>query len=358
MSLSSISSHFTDATLDAIVQECGGTRHTAWHFGTGFKKGDSYLSETYRLHIDGLTANDQPLQVTAVVKAIPKNAARRQTFRSADFFANEVNFYRHVLDPMHQFQEARGVRAPHAFTEVPRLLHAYVDGRNDFIVLEDLCPGGYGSAGRHGGMDLAHCRLVMRTLGKFHAVSLAIGDRQPELLRRMCADGTREVYYAPEFRAWYSSFERSQIAVARDAMRREYGGTAYEQRMLVFTGEGFYDRMIGLVQRRNRFSVIGHGDCWLPNFLLKYGDDGEPQLAKMIDFQLGRFASPALDISFCVYSCTMQSLRVEHYEELLKVCTACVADGTKMASDEWWYVIECVCSAEISAGSGCSHYPV
>lgn len=38
----------------------------------------------------------------------------------------------------------------------------------------------------------------------------------------------------------------------------------------------------------------------------------------MIDFQLARFASPALDISFFIYSCTTQELRENHYDELLK----------------------------------------
>lgn len=324
MSLATISPHFTAATLDAIVVECGGLRHTGWRFGTGFRKGDSYLSETYRLHIDGVDAAGALVHVHAICKSMPANTARRLTFRSADFFANEINFYRHVLAPMRQFQADCGVGEPHAFTEVPRLLYAHIDSRHGFIVLEDLAPAGYASASRHDGIDLAHCRLVLRTLGKFHAVSLAIGARQPELLRRMHETGTREVYYTPEFREWYATFLRSQIAVARDAVRREYGGTEYERPALAFIADErtFYDRMIGLVERRNRYSVIGHGDCWLPNFLMQYAADGDgaPQQAKMIDFQLGRFGSPALDISFCLYSCTMQSLREEHYEELLKVC--------------------------------------
>jgi thiamine kinase-like enzyme len=40
--------------------------------------------------------------------------------------------------------------------------------------------------------------------------------------------------------------------------------------------------------------------------------------AKMIDFQLARFASPALDISFFIYSCTTEELRVQYYDDLLK----------------------------------------
>lgn len=57
MDLSSISIKFTEATLDAIIQKYGGQKHTGWKFGDGFKKGDSYLSEVYRVIVDGVTAD-------------------------------------------------------------------------------------------------------------------------------------------------------------------------------------------------------------------------------------------------------------------------------------------------------------
>lgn len=38
----------------------------------------------------------------------------------------------------------------------------------------------------------------------------------------------------------------------------------------------------------------------------------------MIDFQLSRFASPALDIMFFIYSCTNESLRIQFYDDLIK----------------------------------------
>lgn len=57
MELSSISINFTEATLDEIIQKNGGDRHTSWRLGDGFKKGDSYLSEVYRLIVDGINAD-------------------------------------------------------------------------------------------------------------------------------------------------------------------------------------------------------------------------------------------------------------------------------------------------------------
>jgi Ecdysteroid kinase-like family len=42
-----------------------------------------------------------------------------------------------------------------------------------------------------------------------------------------------------------------------------------------------------------------------PHFLFKYGDDNATPLAcRIIDFQLARYGSPVLDISFLIYSCT------------------------------------------------------
>lgn len=54
MDLRQISKKFSEETLDAIVRKCGGVRHTSYNFGDGFKKGDSYLSEAFRMLVNGV----------------------------------------------------------------------------------------------------------------------------------------------------------------------------------------------------------------------------------------------------------------------------------------------------------------
>lgn len=121
-----------------------------------------------------------------VVKAMPQNVGRCKTFRSADFFRNEAHFYKHVLPAMCDFQNRRGITGtPEAFTEFPKCLFTYIDGTNDFIAMEDLCVDGFGSASRQDGIDYEHCRLIMKTLGKFHALSLAMGDQEPDSLTQL-----------------------------------------------------------------------------------------------------------------------------------------------------------------------------
>lgn len=51
----------------------------------------------FRLQIDGERKNEDTFQINTVIKSIPKNVGRRKTFRSDDFFRNEINFYEHVL---------------------------------------------------------------------------------------------------------------------------------------------------------------------------------------------------------------------------------------------------------------------
>lgn len=48
------------------------------------------------------------------------------------------------------------------------------------IVFEDLKPLGYIMADRQNGLDEAHCRLVLNKLGKFHAASMTLHERDPK----------------------------------------------------------------------------------------------------------------------------------------------------------------------------------
>lgn len=118
-------------------------------------------------------------------------------------------------------------------------------------------------------------------------------------------------------------------------MKNEYPDTEIETRAKAFLNDNLYAKLVSLANYKNKYSVIGHGDCWTPNFLFKYGDNETvPIGVKMIDFQLARFASPALDISFFIYSCTTQELRERHYDELLKAYHDGVAEQLQVAGLE------------------------
>lgn len=315
MSLSDISIYFTEDTLNKCIQKAGGVKYVNWSFGSGFKKGDSYLSDVYRFQINGVDNKGDAVEVNLIVKSMPKNASRRKLFRSADFFRNEINFYTKVIPAFEKFQSSRHTINP--FVEYPKHYASHCDGENDFIALQDVSILGYGPPSRLETIDHDHFKLIMKALGRFHAVSLAFRDQEPEEFKKVAAS-LEETYYAEKNKEWYRPFLVDAIKVANDALEQEYPGTIYEEKAKKYIGNNLYDTLCHLVTVRNNYSVIGHGDCWTPNFLIKYDDHKNPKQTTIIDFQLARYGSLALDLSFFIYSCTSHETREKHLSEILK----------------------------------------
>ncbi|XP_067640068.1 uncharacterized protein [Eurosta solidaginis] len=316
MSLSDISTKFTEKTLDEIIQKAGGTKHTSYQFGEGFKKGDSYLSKVFRLTVYGVKSDGSTLEVPLICKGMPDNIARRKVFHSADFFRNEINFYTKVVPAWEAFQARRKPTNP--FTEYPKCYATFCDGENDFIALENVTNRGYGAPNRQEYISLEDALLTMRTLGRFHGTSLAMRALEPENFEK-AAKSLEETYYSEARRSWYIGFLGLACNVAIDAVEKTYPASKYQTIVKKFLQpKTLYDDLIKLVSSDSPLAAIGHGDCWTPNFLTRYTKDKQPEAIIIIDFQLARRASIALDISFFIYSCTSEALREAHYEQLLK----------------------------------------
>lgn len=255
-----------------------------------------------------------------IIKTTPKSIGRRKTFRSSEVFSNEINFFNVVLKAFQEFQDVKK-DAKYPFREIAKCLVSHLDGENDFLILESLTPYGYETASRQESMNIHLTRLIMQTLGRFHALSFLIRDQSPKMFEEITSV-LQENYYASRLKAWYHDFSQIQIDIALDAVGKIYGGTIVEERAKKFLTEGtLYDKMVKMAYTRNRFSVIGHGDCWTPNFMIhstKLDGREVPVKAKMIDFQLARYGSPVLDIAFFIYSCTTEEVRSKHYDELIK----------------------------------------
>ncbi|KAH8416757.1 hypothetical protein KR222_003286 [Zaprionus bogoriensis] len=313
-----ISAKFDESTLDEIIRHAGGSRHTSYKFGAGSKKGDSYLSRVFRICVYGVKEpQGEQLEVNVIVKGMPSNLHRRRLFRSVDFFRNEINFYTKVIPAIEAFQSSRNPKPQHPFVEYPKCYASLNDGVNDFIALEDVGFRGYRSPNRMKCLTLEDALLIMRTMGRYHGASLAFRALDEPAFEQ-AASALEETYYGEHTRKWYEDFLKLAIHVCSDAVAKTLPNTKYETLVNNYLQPQLYDDMIDLVSRRSKLSVLGHGDCWTLNFLTRYSEAGDPQKIIIIDYQLARCASLALDISFFIYSCTSQQLREQHYDELLR----------------------------------------
>lgn len=264
-----------------------------------------------------------------ILKNIPKSLSRRLTFRSDEFFRNEINFYEIVLPALLKFQSSKNLTDP--FTNYAKIFLSYCDGVNDVICLEDASVQKFGSAVRQEGIDYEHCKLTFKALAQFHAISIAMKNQEPKEFDKI-RNAIFETYYDDILWDWYEKFWERLCYVAIDAVEKEFPGSIYLDKIKEFAVPERYKDMIKAAKTYET-GVISHGDCWTNNFLYKYVDN-KPVDAKLIDFQLSRCASPILDISFFIYACTTQELRLKHYDELMEYYYSVLSKQIKeMGSD-------------------------
>lgn len=314
--LEDVSKYFTEETLKEIMaMMCDGKNIEVlgWDFGDASAKGDSYLSTVNKIKVSGKVDGEEK-QVSIVVKSLPNNMGRRRTYRSAEFFYNEITFYTKVIPKFEEFLKAK---EQSQVLCVPRHLASVIDGENDFLALEDVSVIGFGPVSRLSGTSSDQCYMMLKAMAKFHAISFAYKDQKKAEFSQM-QENLIETYFCNKHWGWYKNFHKKLVGIAIDALTKEYPDSAALKTFTSIPFGELFSRCAEFCGRRNAAtSVINQGDSWAPNFLTRKTE--EKQEALMLDFQLARCVSPVLDLSFCIYACTDKKLRDEAYDNMLDV---------------------------------------
>lgn len=313
--LKEVSEKFTEETLQEILLKVHNGQkvdNLNWYFDDANFKGDSYLSTVSKVKIVG-NVDGKEVEVKLVVKSLPQNLGRRNTYRSTEFFRNEILIYTKVFKA---FQEFLNVKGQNELLCVPRHLASVMDGNNDYIVLEDVGPLGFKPIRRQNCINLSQCLMILKAVARFHAISFAYKDQKKEEFNKL-VDSLKETYISDEHWDWYKRFHKRTIGIATNALEMEYPGSEAEKRFKSYEFGALYQKGVEFCSRRTHepTSVISHGDCWVPNFLAQETNGNK---ALMLDFQLARCSSPVIDLAIFIYGCTDKSLWDEHFEKLLK----------------------------------------
>ncbi|KAK5642417.1 hypothetical protein RI129_008584 [Pyrocoelia pectoralis] len=186
------------------------------------------------------------------------------------------------------------------------------------LVMDDMSVKGF-KVGSGIVLDYSHALLAIRELGKFHALSYAIRDQKPELLKEWISKSADSFYN--------STLKNIGMKAIMDVGRvvlESYESS--ENRTESEVLESFLSRLpqffeLPSIGKADKYSVINHGDFQMRNMLFKYGDSSQPHHPTalcMIDWQLSRLASPALDILFFLSVCSDKNLREHHYDNLIQ----------------------------------------
>jgi len=322
--------------LDDIAKKEGFEKYK-YSISAGSNHGDGFLAAMKRITVSG-TRNGRDDELSLIFKLMPSSAARREQFNSTKVFSREVTMYNNVLKTMHDFQVEKGLTAEDGFFEYPKCYGVLEDEKNDrfALVMEDLKKAGYEMFDKFKPSDFNHVKLFMESLGKYHAISFALKDQRPGVLEQfkdledIFAD---QVKRSPDMmQAMFRfSYDRAILAFENDIAKEAAVCTLRKLK------ENFLHDLttLPLGRKTEPFSVINHGDCWNNNLMFKYDEKSNiPQKICLLDWQLGRYSSPVLDITYFMFSSTDRALREEHYDKLIKIYHNALSNTiTKLGSD-------------------------
>ncbi|XP_058808727.1 uncharacterized protein LOC131674220 isoform X1 [Phymastichus coffea] len=266
---------------------------------TANEPGKNYQSIMTRIEITG-KLGDQSLYHKTFIRKVPViNETLKASIRSDDLFRTEAYVYENALS----FWGAIG----------PKCILA----SRDEIILEDLCARQFKVCEIERFFDLDHCLAVLQLLTSMHAKSLSLKLADPESFKSLIAPLTESISPNDDSLSLGTSCENG-IAIALQILfsintndpkvERAINFLLYYQNNVVATMKNLMIPEDG----NDKYWVITHGDLWKDNMFHYDNDTGRIFSIKMFDFQMTRYASPALDFIYFLYtSIRPEDIRVD-----------------------------------------------
>ncbi|XP_017768392.1 PREDICTED: uncharacterized protein LOC108556695 isoform X2 [Nicrophorus vespilloides] len=259
---------------------------------------EHFVSEIYRVEVTGFKKNEDKQQV----KCRLRNEAVVKEFNFEEVYKNEWLAYTRIL-PILNKNASGDLPIPRCFYADPTML-----------VLEDLSVLGYKTVDIVEPFTVQHVESTLCALAKLHSASMIMEENDYESLEALSVF-TNDVVYNHGDVSNPAKYQKLNIDLAI-AVFKELGDSDENYSVLEKLNrlkDICFDLQKKLVCTKRPYRVINHGDAWFNNIMLK---DGK---AMLLDLQIMRFTSPAVDLSYFLYVNLKPSMRRENLDRFLDV---------------------------------------
>lgn len=117
---------------------------------------------------------------------------------------------------------------------------------------------------------------------------------------------------------FYPLFQNSMVACAEQAQK--WPSTAKNIADKLFDLEKTVIKKGCQVYTRDNstFNVLNHGDLWVNNVMYKFDSKGDPIESILVDYAIGFFGSPAIDLSYLLFTSSSNDVTTEQFDLLLQ----------------------------------------
>ncbi|KAK5642398.1 hypothetical protein RI129_008565 [Pyrocoelia pectoralis] len=324
-----------DKRVQVLVEEAF-PNHEILEVSNGSENGNNFLGLISEVTVSKKKEDHQHDTSYIILKTAPQEEYNRKVFPIRDIYQREIFTYNDILSEFLKIQVEKKLTA--GFQTFPKIYLTSSDNLQEALLMENMKKKGFKHINHRVGIDYPHALLVMKELGKFHALSYAMRDQKPKIFNEW-ADDCAECFFSNNY--WSDLAIKAISKLTKDVINSFPPNEHEEERKAL---EKFvnilptvYKNIFVIKEDDRKYAVINHGDLEIRNLLFKYGDFGNTEIPtelSMLDWQLARFASPALDILFFIFVCTDKGLREHYYMQLIESYYQSLSDFLeKLGSD-------------------------
>uniref|UniRef100_A0A1B6EF94 CHK kinase-like domain-containing protein n=1 Tax=Clastoptera arizonana TaxID=38151 RepID=A0A1B6EF94_9HEMI len=309
MSKESLPSWFGDDFMESFLTESGTkadeTKVVNLEIKSRLGVEKTHFSNIYRVKAElNLTKNGETKTVIKylVIKERSSDKFIRDVVEGGKLVEKEYLMYKEILPLMKKTMNNFYISPKYYDTKLPNI-----------FVLEDLNERGYSMCDRLKGLDFDHSAKFMEALASFHAVSVAIHKQNPIMIMSIGEEylHTLEESHNDDFvSSWVTKFYKAV---------ETWDGYERYSKMIHDLITTFPDRLHEVFTLRKHLNVLNHGDTWTNNILFKYNPIGEVMDVKLLDYQVCRYASPALDLQYFTWTSIQEDVRIHKIKQLYSI---------------------------------------
>ncbi|CAG9830320.1 unnamed protein product [Diabrotica balteata] len=280
------------ALIDRIAGENGFTDYEIIT-SSGSSKGDNFLGV-----LTAITIKDKKKSLDLILKSSHTNEGFREATPVKDVYNKEIFMYERVFKEFKKFQEQYNIQDP--FESIPKCYLCFAEDGLECLVMENLKTQHYGLWDKKVPMNPGHIKAVLIEYAKFHAVSLAMKQKNPALFKELAEDSPdnpfEKQYDSEDKQENVENFMVSTLSYVYKAFEDDPTLIEYLQRYEQISGPEYEAK----IKEPEYKVVLTHGDSWNNNFMFKYQDPNDktkPQSVRVVDWQLTALGSPCADLS-------------------------------------------------------------
>jgi hypothetical protein len=228
------------------------------------EKGDGYAGDIVFVRLTSAIAHAAK-EYNLVLKCSKRSETLRKTTPIKEAFTNEIYVYDTVLPVFTQFQRKHGIENP--FDSVPKYYGKFTDENTEVLVFENLKIVGYSLWNKKNPLTRKHINMVVEEYGKFHAISFAMQEQQPEKFQELSSE-LQDVF---KLFMTSSAFE-NMFSKGFDEVCDLLKGDLDDETLITWSNfrNQFNYIFSDMCEQPDVKKVILHGDCWNNNFMYKH----------------------------------------------------------------------------------------